>query len=319
MYTTEIPGLPGGPLTTSFPVHIKLCPAWRTLNRPGIKAASPRRSVQHGNGNPNSSAAGEATFLSQGCPDAWGNPQQTSYHSAIDDTECWLMIPADEVAWQAADGAGPGNMCGFSCEQVEDADLWADQDRAKRCIANAAEWMGTISARLNIAIPEQHWTFNAADPNRHDCPNRLRHTAGAWASYTVQWSAAKAAELARMGGAPAEPAIHWVRPTPIHGLPNLLTLSADTPLPQITGEGTTFTVVFDVYEAVRETHRYQRSTGAEEDIINAAFHAGDRVLIVVTYTSGALGDLWGLTRESTRIWLKDWKRVADASGAFTRG
>src|SRR5690606_37361256 len=45
-YKTVIPGVPGGPLTTSFPLHLKIVPAWRTNNRPGIKARTPRLIVQ---------------------------------------------------------------------------------------------------------------------------------------------------------------------------------------------------------------------------------------------------------------------------------
>ena len=312
MYTTEIPGLPGGPLETSFPVKIKLCPAWRTLNRPGIKAEQPRRSVQHGNGNPNSTAAGEATYLYNGA-----DGRQASYHSAIDDKECWVMIPADEVTWQAADGAGPGNMCGFSCEQVEDETLWADPARRAKVIANAAEWMGKISARLGIAKPEQHWDFNWADPDRHDCPNKLRHTVGAWAAYTAAWSAHKAIELAKMGGQPAPKPIKYVTPTPVKGLPDLTKLSPDTPLDAINAEGSEYRVVFDVYEAEKDGHRYRRATGAKGDIINDPLTKDSRVLIVVTFKSRTTGDMWGLTRESTRIWLQGegWKRVADAAGA----
>jgi N-acetylmuramoyl-L-alanine amidase CwlA len=198
-YATTIPGLPGGPLVTTHPVHIRLVPEWRKNNRPGIPARSPRRSVQHGNGNPNSSAAQEANYLFNGA-----EGRQASYHSTTDDRESWIMVPANEVTWQAADGDGPGNMNGFSNEMVEDAALWADPVRRDRAIANAAELMGAVAARLNIDIPEQHWTFNAADPNRHDCPNKLRHVSIngrlAWHVYADLWHAAKAAEHERMDG-----------------------------------------------------------------------------------------------------------------------
>jgi hypothetical protein len=210
-YTTEIPGLPGGPLVTTYPIHIKLIPTWRTHNRPGIKARMPRRSVQHGNGNPNSSAAGEATYLFNGA-----EGRQASYHSAADDKEVWVMVPADEVTWQAADSAGPGNMNGYSCEMVEDSALWANPARRDRCIAITADFMGRVAARLGIAKPEQHWDFNymLPAPQRHDCPNKLRHTTIngrlAWDIYVQQWQAAKADELKRMQPTPVE-----VKPHPI--------------------------------------------------------------------------------------------------------
>ncbi|HVL25232.1 MAG TPA: N-acetylmuramoyl-L-alanine amidase [Thermomicrobiales bacterium] len=198
-FSTELPGLPGGPLETSFPIKLKIVPAWRTLNRPGIRARTPRRSVQHGNGNPNSTAAGEATYLFNGA-----DGRQASYHLACDDKEAWCMVPLDEVTWQAADGAGPGNMNGVSCEMVEDEALWADDARREACIANNAELMGKIAARLDIERPERHWDFNAADPDRHHCPNKLM-SLGLWAAYEAQWLAHKAAETARMQGQGQQP------------------------------------------------------------------------------------------------------------------
>jgi N-acetylmuramoyl-L-alanine amidase CwlA len=199
MYSTEIPGLPGGPLTTNHPIHIKLIPEWRTNNRPGYTALTPRRSVQHGNGNPRSSAAGEANYLYNGA-----EGRQASYHSATDDKETWIMVPASEVTWQAADGSGPGNMNGFSNEMVEDSTLWANPTRRDKVIANAAELMGGVAARLNIDKPEQHWTFNYESADRHDCPNKLRYVTIngrlAWDIYAEKWRAAKVAERQRMNG-----------------------------------------------------------------------------------------------------------------------
>lgn len=212
-YTTEIPGLPGGPLVTTYPIHIKLIPTWRTNNRPGTKAKTPRLSVIHGNGNPNSSAAGEATYLYNGA-----EGRQASYHSAADDKEVWVMVPADEVTWQAADGFnGPGNNNGFSCETVEDANLWANPQRRDRLIDIAADFNGRVAARLGIAKPQQHWDFNfaLAPSQRHDCPNKLRYTRIngrlAWDIFAGKWQAAKADELKRMNPKP-EPA--W-QPHPI--------------------------------------------------------------------------------------------------------
>lgn len=207
-FTTEIPGLPGGPLITEYPIKLKILPASQTRNRPGIKARLPRVSVQHGNGNPNSSAAGEATYLYNGA-----GGRQASYHSAGDDKEIWVMIPADEVTWQAADGDGPGNMNGFSCEMVEDAALWTNSTRRDNVIRICADFMGRVAARLSIEKPQQHWDFNwviACDspcntkhPQRNDCPNKLRYVLIngrlAWDIYVQQWQAAKVSEITRMG------------------------------------------------------------------------------------------------------------------------
>jgi hypothetical protein len=211
-FSTMVPGLPGGPLETDYPIHVDLIPISQR-QRPGRKASLPRRSVQHGNGNPNSSAAGEKGFLHGGADGG-----MVSYHSTGDDREVFVMVPADEVTFQAADGPGPGNENGFSCEMVEDANLWADPARRDRVIHICADFMGRVAARLNIAIPEQHWDFNwvvcgCSGPcdqecgDRHNCPDKLRHVRMpdgrlAWEVYVQQWHAAKADELQRMNPFP---------------------------------------------------------------------------------------------------------------------
>jgi hypothetical protein len=196
-YSTVIPGLPGGPLVTFYPIKIKLVPTWRTLNRPGLKAKHPRVEVQHGNGNPDSSAAGEATYLYNGA-----GGRQASYHAASDDKEVWIMIPADEVTWQAADGSGPGNMRGFSCEMVEDDDLWADAQRRVQCMAITGDLMGRVAARLNIAKPQMHWDFNFmnAPSRRHHCVDTFLDNDAFWQNYQTVWRAAKVDEQKRMEG-----------------------------------------------------------------------------------------------------------------------
>jgi hypothetical protein len=220
-FSTSLPGLPGGPLVTDYPIRQNILPPSMTRNRPGIKAKTPRRSVQHGNGNPNSTAAGEARYLRGGA-----EGRQASYHAAGDDKELWVMIPLDEVTWQAADGGGHGNMNGLSCEMVEDAFLWDSDTRKRRCIHICADFMGRCAARFGIAIPEQHWTFNYGVcgctqycethcGDRHDCPNKLRNTTiggrPAWELYAAEWHRAKLDELKRMGKGETE----YAKPMPI--------------------------------------------------------------------------------------------------------
>lgn len=207
-FTTEIPGLPGGPITTDYVIRVDLLPTSMKLNRPGFKAQSPRHSIQHGNGNPNSSARGERNFLHAGAPNDAGKPQQLSYHATADDKELFVLIPLDEITWQAADGAGPGNHNGYSCEMVEDRDLWLSASRRNRCIHICADFMGRVAARLGVTVPERHWDFNwvecCAAPcdtqcgNRHHCPDKLMST-GLWTTaYVPQWQKARADELVRM-------------------------------------------------------------------------------------------------------------------------
>lgn len=207
-FTTEIPGLPGGPITTDYVIRVDLLPTSMTLNRPGIKAKSPRHGIQHGNGNPNSTARGERNFLHAGAPNDAGKPQQLSYHATADDKELFVLIPLDEVTWQAADGSGPGNLNGYSLEMVEDRDLWLSASRRNRCIHICADFMGRVAARLGVTVPERHWDFNWVEccdapcdtqcGNRHHCPDKLM-TTGLWTTaYVPQWQKARVDELARM-------------------------------------------------------------------------------------------------------------------------
>ena len=206
-WKTNIPGLPANPLTTNHPVFVQLIPASHTNQRPGIKAGRPRRSVQHGSGNATSTARGEANYVTR----IIANSAQVSYHSATDDQETGVFVPLDEVTWQAADGSGPGNMCGASNEMCENESIWADPVRRFNMIDNAANFMGGVAAHIAMETPEQHWTFNFNDPNRHNCPNFLRNRyhngRRAWDVYAELWHMYKAQELARLGGQPV--------PTPV--------------------------------------------------------------------------------------------------------
>jgi hypothetical protein len=201
-YETDIPGMPGGPLVTSYPILIDLIPAGHTYQRPGDKAGLPRRGVQHGTGNPsNDDAAAEARYFVNGA-----EGRQASIHYCTDDTKAVVVVPVDEVTWQAADGSGPGNLRGLSCEMMEASAIWGNAERRDKLIALTADLMGRSAARLDIAQPEQHWTFNYANPpgQRHNCPEKLRTTRIgtelAWDVYAALWWAARKDEVARMAG-----------------------------------------------------------------------------------------------------------------------
>ena len=201
-YKTEIPGLPGGPVTTNHPIKIKLIAKSNTYQRPGLPPAGQRIMVQHGTGNARSMAAGEATWL----VDQRASGNQQSYHYITDDRETWVCLPINEHGWHAADGGGPGNMLGIANEMVENADLWASDARALQCIENTAEIMGITAARMNAAGPKQHWDFNYMLPPslRHDCPNKLRYRRIngrlAWDIYVERYRFHQAAERNRMQG-----------------------------------------------------------------------------------------------------------------------
>ena len=200
-YTTSIPGVPGGPITTSFPVKLLIAPAWRTNVRPGIKARSPRLPVQHETANPNTMAVGDATYLFNG-----SEGRQASWHMTVDDTEAYIGIPLDEVTWQASDGAGPGNYNGISCELAVKTEIVTNDARRAKSQRNAAELMGIIGARLKASPPAKRHHDYA--PDQKWCPAQMMNR-GEWNRYVDWWSHFNAAEKARMSGHVAAPA-----PTP---------------------------------------------------------------------------------------------------------
>lgn len=314
-YITEIPGLPGGPLHTIAPVKIKLIPAWRTNNRPGIKASKPRRSIQHGNGNPNSTAAGEAQYLYNGA-----EGRQASYHSSTDDKETWVMLPADEVSWQAADGAGPGNMSGFSNESIEDSKLWADPTRRDALIANVADFMGGVAARLGIDAPEQHWDFNWRQTvNRHDCPNKLRYTKIngrlAWDIYVEKWREAKENELRRMTGGEVgpQPQPDFAYPDPIE----VLTIASRAEIAPATiydpKSKVTFLWVGDRVRTKVVTGRYRWAT-EESPRVGVDIPIGTTFDVDWIFLAGD-GQWWYYTPWAIRVKAKDTERISDAKAA----
>lgn len=211
-FVTGIPGLPGGALVTFYPIRMNLI-AVDGYQRTGQKAHTPRRSVQHGTGNAsNPSAWQEAQYFVNG---AGGS--QASIHACADDREVVICTPLDEITWQAADGGGPGNMNGYSCEMMEADAIWHAPNRRDALISITADFMGRCAARLGVTTPERHYDFNEnnAPSQRHYCPNKLLTTTidgrKAWDIYAAKWHAARRDELAP--DAPEKP-VKPVKPTP---------------------------------------------------------------------------------------------------------
>lgn len=195
-YKTMIPGLPGGPLETSFPIKIMTPPAWRTNVRPGIKARSPRLSIQHETANPNTMAVGDASYLFNG-----SGGRQASWHFTVDDREAYTGIPADEVGWQAGDGAGPGNYNGLACELAVKLEIVNDPQRRAQSQKNAAEILGKTGARVHAKPPaQQHANFM-----NKNCPAQMRNR-GEWSRYVDWWNHFNAMERKAMAGDTTVPA-----------------------------------------------------------------------------------------------------------------
>jgi hypothetical protein len=195
-YPVNWPGLPGGPISFSFPVYLNIVPAWRTGQRSGIKARAPRQSVQHENGNQNSGARADSMYLYNGA-----EGRSASWHGSVDHKEGYANLPADEVGWQASDGSGPGNMNGFAVELCQ-LSYRTSPEAWRQARRNAAEMMGRISARIGAGPPpKQHNTFA---PDGKNCPQFLRSNATWWREYVSDWTAFNADEKARMGLEPPE-------------------------------------------------------------------------------------------------------------------
>ena len=191
-YSTAIPGVPGGPVETSFPVHLKIAPAWRTNVRPGVKARSPRLPVQHETANPRSMAVDDATYLYLG-----SGGRQASWHMTVDDIEAYIGIPLDEITWQASDGAGPGNYNGISCELAVASQIVNNASRRAKSQKNAAELMGKIGARLNAVPPaKRHYDYA---PDKKWCPAQMLNR-NEWNRYVDWWHQFYNEEKARMAG-----------------------------------------------------------------------------------------------------------------------
>lgn len=175
------------------PLIINLLPTWQTNQRPGIPLAQPPFWIQHETGNtkPGAGALMHRTYLFQGAPDNNGNPQVLSYHFTVDDHVIYQLLPVDEVSWQAADGAGPGNMQSISCELCVNVD--GNKALSRR---NAEALCGGVMKALKRppSAITRHWDRNWGEccnrpcdvqcGNRHHCPDQMM-SEGYWPTFVT--------------------------------------------------------------------------------------------------------------------------------------
>lgn len=180
MPTYEVAGLGGKKITLPVPLVVQLIPRGQVKQRPGTKRQTPGFWVQHETGNPSkgADAAMHARWLANGAGGA-----TLSFHFAVDDKVIYQMIPVDEVTWQAADGSGPGNMSGVSCELCINAGIDVAASR-RNAEALAAGVMGALG--LDVSRLKRHWDFNGALPasQRHHCPDRMM-SEGYWPTFVA--------------------------------------------------------------------------------------------------------------------------------------
>jgi len=139
--------------------------------RPNVRSGIPRQRpgywIQHETGNPRAGADAQmhSRFLKT-IPDG----TYVSFHFAVDDGVIYQMVPIDEITWQAADGSGPGNYSGISCELCINAGI--DTAKARK---NAEALAGGIMRALGMSADrcKRHWDFNAGTLDRHHCPDQM--------------------------------------------------------------------------------------------------------------------------------------------------
>jgi murein DD-endopeptidase MepM/ murein hydrolase activator NlpD len=200
-YSTNVPGLPGGPLVTDYSIRIRMIPQQFRVNR---KAFQPRRSVQHGTGNAsNPSAWNEAGYFVDGA-----EGRGVSVHACADHTEVVVCLPFDEQGVHAGDAFG--NQHGYACEMIEATSTWNDASKRGRLIHIAADFMGRCAARLGVQNPNKH-----ADYGNPGCPAKLLDNGGRyWDIYARLWQQSRADELKRMEGEVEPPTPVPPKPAP---------------------------------------------------------------------------------------------------------
>lgn len=172
----QIVGLTGPGIELPVPLSHDIIALSQPNQRPGITRQLPGYWVQHETANtaPGADAAMHNRWLHNGA-----DGSQLSFHFCVDDGAIYQMIPIDEVTWQAADGGGPGNMSGVSCELC--VNLGIDTAKARH---NAEALAGGILRALGLGVDrvKRHWDFNAGDPNRHHCPDEMMND-GYWPTF----------------------------------------------------------------------------------------------------------------------------------------
>ena len=198
-------------LDTEIEVPVPLMHDVISLNqpnqRPGIKRALPGFWVQHetGNSNPGADAEMHKNYLHNGALNDKGVSQRLSFHFAVDDGAIYQMIPIDEVTWQAADGDGPGNMSGISCELCINTGI----DTAKARHNAEALCAGILKALgMGQASVKRHWDFNECSADRHHCPDQMMND-NYWPAFVANVGTLLGATPAETFAAPS--AIPWKR------------------------------------------------------------------------------------------------------------
>jgi N-acetylmuramoyl-L-alanine amidase CwlA len=222
------------------PLIVDLIDTDQTNQRPGIARQTPGYWVQHETAN---YAAGAGAKTHNDWLHRGADGSQLSFHFVVDDGVIYQMIPIDEVTWQSADGNGPGNMSGISCELCVNSGI--DTAKARH---NAEALAGGIFKVLGLGADrvKRHWDFNAADPNRHHCPDEMMND-NYWATFVNNVGVIASGKGGDNTTSYAPPitypwlagnvpvAVQMINKTKVYPIGNLYTVKNPTPRKQATG------------------------------------------------------------------------------------
>jgi hypothetical protein len=199
--------------------EVKLIPVGQTNQRPGYALWQPPNWIAHETGNPRVGANADmhSVYLDNGAlavdPETGKTySQQLGYHFTVDDHKVVQKLPVNEISWQAADGAGPGNYQCISCEQC----INADGNEAKARHNHEALAAGVMAAKGRTAANVgRHWDYNYlnAPAYRHHCPDHMM-TEGYWPTFVSNVATNIDAIRAMMATTPDVPAPPAPAPEP---------------------------------------------------------------------------------------------------------
>lgn len=264
------------------PLVVDLIPVTQRNNRPGILLEKPYYWVQHetANTSPGTGAAWHCKWLHQ------QSAIQVSFHFMVDDVAIYQAIPVTEVTWQAADGDGPGNMSGISCELCVNRD--ANKATARR---NAEILAGEICRTLRIPVSKvkRHWDFNQNDPNRHHCPDIMMNE-GYWPTFQANVAVLLGESMPTTTPAP----ISYVAPD----VPPWLTpVELDKGINRMLGT-TVCKALRRSYSVVKQTAR-RKYAELDSPLVGPDLMPGDTFIGEFVFSNN--GEQWILTRAGTRI------------------
>lgn len=237
-----------------FPVRVHYVPVGQTNNRPGIPMQAESGTWHEtANYSDGTGAAMHEQWLLNGAPGAAS--AQVCVHYFVDDHEAVQMLPLNEVAWHAGDGAtGTGNMTSIAVECCVNSD--GDLVKAQ---LNTARLFGLLRARgvIDDVVQHNHWSGK-------DCPHLLR------LGESVTWESA----LGTIGTYSAQYATSTTQPDPIWWTPG------DVGPQRRESDGAVALAMIGEVTARRRTPIYRNAAMRKTDVIE-------------TWTTGTVGKIVG--------------------------